>query len=176
MKYKLLVIALLPFSVFASNTITFLGEVSDATCDITVDGTKGDISVQLPTVLAKDLASKGATTGETPFSFAVSGCSAVTQTSVGIRLIPTSTTNSGNLTNISGATTASENVSVQVLDNATGTPVAIDFTKGEYSSALKTFPTADNSVQFPFVARYYADDVAKVGKVESKLQYALTYK
>ncbi|EKT65564.1 fimbrial protein [Providencia burhodogranariea] len=173
MKYKLLSIALLlPFTAIASNTVTFLGEVSDTTCDITINGSKGDVSVQLPTVLASTLEESGDVTGATPFKFTVSGCSAGAQATVGMRLVSTSTTNTGNLVNIATGTPATD-VSIQILDDNKTDP--IDFTLGEYSTDLIAKPTTGN-VEFPFTAQYHSDGKATIGKVESQLQYALTYK
>lgn len=172
MKMKLLSIALLlPIAAFASNTVTFLGEVSDSTCDVTINGTSGEVSVQLPTVQATDLATATKTAGTTPFKFVVSGCTAGTQANVGMRLVSNATTNSGNLVNI--ATNPAEQVSVQIIDGKSTT--AVDFTKGEYFTDRVALPTASDSLEFPFTAQYYADGKASVGKVESQLQYALSY-
>lgn len=177
MKFTLLSLALLlPCTALASNTVTFLGEVSDSTCDVTIDGVKGDVSVQLPTVQASSLAADGQIAGATPFKFTLSGCTAAsgaTTTTVGMRLVSTSTANSGNLVNIA-SDSAATNVSIQILDESDSSN-AIDFTLGEYSTPLKVKPTSGN-VEFPFIAQYYANGVATIGKVESQLQYALTYK
>lgn len=177
MKFKTLSIALLlPFAAMASNTVTFLGEVSDSTCNVTVNGTEGNVSVQLPTVQASALASVGSKAGATPFKFTLSGCTATagTQATVGMRLVSSSTANSGNLVNIATDTPA-QNVSIQILDDNETDP--INFTLGEYSTALVAKPTADDATaEFPFTAQYYSAGEAKIGKVEAQLQYALTYK
>lgn len=180
MKHKLLGLALLfSFAAFANDTVTFYGEVADTTCNVTVNGASGAVTVQLPTVAATALASSGAVTGTTPFNFTVNGCQAATgatSTQVGMRLISTSTANSGNLLNVA-ATNPASNVVVQLLDNGTGGPKTIDFSLGEYTSILQTKPTsAAGSLTFPFSAQYYATAAATAGKVQSQVQYALTYK
>jgi len=178
MKLKLLSVALLlPFAAFADNTVTFLGEVSDSTCNVTVNGTAGNISVLLPTIPASALNEAAITAGQTPFKFVVSGCTAATQTTVGMRLVPVSVTaTGGNLTNLASANPAS-NVDIQIIDNYNNGNKVIDFTSGEYvSTDLVTLPTAGQQLEFPFTAQYYATGAASVGKVESQLQYALTYK
>lgn len=173
MKLKYLSIALLfPIAAFASNTVTFLGEVSDSTCDITINGTSGDVSVQLPTVQASVLSAAASTAGATPFKFVVSGCTAGTQANVGMRLVSSATTNSGNLENIS--TAPADNVSVQILDDSDSSS-PIDFTEGEYFTNLSALPTTGTTLEFPFTAQYHSDGAATIGKVESQLQYALTY-
>lgn len=177
MKYKILSIALLlPFTVFASNTVTFLGEVSDSTCNITVNGASGNVSVQLPTVAATQLATIKDVAGNTPFTFTITGCSGTTQTKVGMRLVSASTTAGGNLVNIA-TTKPAENVSIQILDEGITTAAnkPINFTLGEYYGATSAFPANNASTVLTFSAQYYAEGAAKAGKVQSQLQYALAY-
>lgn len=179
MKSKLLGIALLfPMVAFADNTVTFLGEVSDSTCDVTINGASGNISVLLPTTTVTALSTAGATTEATPFNFVVSGCTAASQSNVGMRLVPLSTTTSGTLTNIASTSTAAAGVAIQIVDGSTSTP--IDFSDGEYSTTTQTIPSSSTgTLTFPFTARYYSLATTAVpvtsGKVESQLQYALTY-
>ncbi|MEX9942726.1 fimbrial protein [Providencia rettgeri] len=180
MKNKLLFFSmLLPFAAFANDTVTFYGEVADTTCNVTVNGVSGAVTVQLPTVATTELSSSSTVAGTTPFNFTVSGCSAasdVTPTQVGMRLLPISTANSGNLLNVA-ATNPASNVVVQLVDNGTGGPKTIDFSLGEYTSILQSKP-GDNTgtLTFPFSAQYYATGQATAGKVQSQIQYALTYK
>lgn len=180
MKTKLLAIALLLPSVAAfsaSNTVTFFGEVSDATCNVTlVNGQSGDVSVQLNTANIANLATEGAFAGETEFDFVASGCTAVEdgQSNVGIRLVPQSATNAGNLPNIA-TTNPADNVEIQLLDKGNGGGV-INFASGEYTSITQAIPpAADGSVTIPFAARYYSTGTATAGKVEGKVQYELAY-
>lgn len=178
MKLKMLAIGLLlPFTALASNTVTFFGEVSDSTCNVTINGVEGNVSVQLPTVQASALDAAAKYAGATPFKFTLSGCSAASgpeaTTTVGMRLVSTSTISSGNLINIA-ADSPAKNVAIQILDDSASSK-AIDFSLGEYSTALVAQPTTGNA-EFPFTAQYYATDAATIGKVEAQLQYALTYK
>jgi major type 1 subunit fimbrin (pilin) len=168
MKKCLLVMALCsPLSVLASNTITFVGEVSSSSCDVTVNGSSGDLFVQLPTVTTADLSAAGSTAGERDFTFEVKGCSGTTQTNVGVRLVAPNINSSGNLANLASVNSASQ-VAVQVLDGTS----AIDFTSGEYFSAKKSMSSPQT---FPFKARYISQGSATAGKVEAKLEYALSY-
>lgn len=180
MKSKLLGIALLfPMVAFADNTVTFLGEVSSSTCNVTVNGASGNISVLLPTTTITALSTAGATAGETPFNFVVSGCEASdadNDTNVAMRLVPLSTTTSGTLTNVASTSTAAAGVAIQIVDGTT----AIDFSDGDYSStSQKVASGTTGTLTFPFTARYYSLATTAVpvtsGKVESQLQYALTY-
>ncbi|UYA60542.1 hypothetical protein NAL19_2411 [Pectobacterium sp. F1-1] len=176
MKFTTLSLALmLPFAVYADNTVTFLGEISDSTCNVTVNGATGNISVLLPTTPASELSQSGDIAGQTPFKFVVSGCTAVTEQTVGMRLVPVSTTSNGDLENLA-TTNAASNVSIQLLDNYNNASNVISFTSGEYTTpTLVNLPTGTNTVEFPFTAQYYATGAASVGKVQTQLQYALTY-
>lgn len=179
MKFKILAIALLLPSIgaFASDTVTFTGEVANSTCNVTVNGTSGSIYVQLPTVQLSQL-SNGQGAGGEDFTFTVSDCTSsdpdTPSTSVGIRLVPTvnAVTAAGNLTNTSTATNKAGNVGIQILDGGiTGT--AINFSEGEYTGTKEALPSTTTT--FTYGARYFAEGTPTVGKVESQLQYALTY-
>lgn len=183
MKYKSLLISLLlPFAAFSSDTVTFYGEVADTTCNVTVGGADGAVTVQLPTATVSSLATAGSTAQPTPFSFTVTGCEAavatggtVTSAKVGMRLLSTSTANSGNLVNVALINPA-KNVAVQLIDNGDGGSEVIDFSVGEYTSILQDKPTdADGVLTFPFTAQYYSTGAAGAGKVQAQVQYALTY-
>lgn len=180
MKLKVLAVALLlPSAVAfsATNTVTFYGQVTDATCNVTVNSTSGDVSVQLPTIKATDLTSgAAATAGATKFNFVISGCTAGTSdTNVAIRLVPESTTTAGNLPNI--ASGAAANVEVQLVDDADTGGVINFATGGEYTTTpvAITSADADGNISVPFTAQYYATGTAGSGKVEGKVQYALAY-
>lgn len=161
---------LLPLTASAANTVTFLGEVSDTTCNVTVNGSSGDLAVQLPTVTTTDLGNANDFAGEKEFIFTVSGCTGSTQNNVGMRLVaPIVDSNlGGNLANIAAANPAT-NVAIQILDNAT----IIDFLSGEYHSTTQPL---GSSLVFPFTARYVATASGVTpGAVEAKLEYALSY-
>jgi len=62
-------------SVYATNTINFEGEITAATCSVTVTGQTGDTgTVKLPPVSVSDLAGPGSVAGKTDFSLSVSEC------------------------------------------------------------------------------------------------------
>ncbi|MDD8344951.1 type 1 fimbrial protein [Escherichia coli] len=181
MKLLALGVALmLPMAAYADNTVTFLGEVSDSTCNVTVNGTNGNVTVLLPTALATDLKTVGSKAEPTPFNFVVSGCTAAesgSDSTVAMRLVPLQTSANGNLENIA-STGAAENVTIQLVDNYDNANKDINFNSGDYTTAFANLPTttAGTSVTFPFTAQYYSAGSATAGKVEAQVQYALTYK
>lgn len=154
----------------AANTITFVGEITDTTCNISVNGNSGDTTVQLPTVTLTDFSGAGSSTSEKEFSFEVSGCTAGTQNQVGLRFITPAVSTAGNLKNIA-STNAAGDVDIQILEGST----AFNFNQGEVKSSKKTI-SGSSALAFPFKARYFtAGGSPTVGIVEAKLEYALSY-
>ncbi|MEX6004593.1 fimbrial protein [Providencia vermicola] len=58
----------------ADGTITFNGEITSTTCDVTT-GNGGDFTVTLPTVSTTALNAAGATAGNTSFTIDLANCS-----------------------------------------------------------------------------------------------------
>ncbi len=79
MKIKVIALATFVSAVFVGSamaydgTITFTGKVVAQTCNVTT-GNDGNFTVTLPTVSNKALATPGETTGLTPFSINLTGC------------------------------------------------------------------------------------------------------
>lgn len=173
MKKLLLSLSLcIPFVANATEggQITFLGEVSDATCNLTVNGSNGDATVQLPTI-AKSNVGSTASTESADFSFQVSGCSGE-QTQVGIRMVPIGpVTTGGNLTNLETSNASNVSVLIKDLDQNKNVVFA---TGTEQTSALKDF---DTDQTFNFSAHYINEtgSDATIGKVKAQLQYSSIY-
>jgi len=154
----------------SSNTITFMGEVTDQTCSININGSAAAPVVLLPSVATSVLAKSADTAGTTNFDVGVSGCTAnpagmnVSSEFVGNNISSTT----GNLANSGTAS----NVEIQILDT---TGKDIDFRnafRGAGDLALQaneTQKTASYSVQ------YYATGAATVGTVQASMQYAVSY-
>jgi len=86
---KLKALSLLPLaacavfgSVAQADVITFRGTVIENTCIPSVNGGARDATVALPVVSPSDFAAPTNTTGDTPFSIALTGCSAAATYSV----------------------------------------------------------------------------------------------
>ena len=58
----------------STGTITFNGEVTDTTCEVSVNGQGADATVVLPTVPATELKTSGMTTGRTNFDLQLTNC------------------------------------------------------------------------------------------------------
>lgn len=111
------------FAAASQNTITFKGQVSDQTCQVSVNGNSGSPIVVLPTVASSDLDTAGKFAGETPFTIAVTGCTAPTTGDLNIKttFLGADVNAGGNL----GNTGTAQNVAIQLLDATGGNPIAL---------------------------------------------------
>lgn len=159
----------------ADNTVRFLGEVSDQTCSIKINGTDSYPVVLLPTVSKSTLASAGSSAGDTPFSVTLSGCdvSATSVTGKAAARFVSNNIDGTNLSNIAASSPAT-NVAIQLLEGTT----ALDFTSGEAKTSQKTVggDGGADTVTFDMIARYYSTaGSATSGAVEASAQFAVTY-
>lgn len=174
MKRTALFIAMsvLPAISFAAsqNTITFKGQVSDQTCQVSINGNSGSPIVVLPTVAAADLATAGQFAGETPFTIAVTGCTAPTVGDLNIKttFLGADVNAGGNMSN----TGTAKNVAIQLLDASGGNPISLSGMTSVSGLVLKKDETA---ASHDFAARYISTGAATAGTVSASAQYALDY-
>jgi major type 1 subunit fimbrin (pilin) len=149
--------------VMAAPSIEFVGEVSEYTCEPTINGNANGV-VLLPTVATTALATAGATTGETNFNIDLPGdCSNATN----IVLNGYSVTE-GILGNTAPTATAATNVGLELLDPA-GAPIIL-------SGATNVPVTiANNQVAFGVQYKALAADVT-AGQVKGTAEYTVSYK
>lgn len=161
--------SVLPTFAFAvqSNTVTFKGEVSTQTCDVSINGEKTSPVVLLPTVADTQLASAGATAADTNFTIDLTNCNDKL-TKASAVFVGNNVTTSGNL----GNTGTSTKVSIQLKDGSAGGKV-FDF-NSDVSSSVATIASGTGSI--PFIASYYAEeDGVAAGTVVASAQYAINY-
>ena len=174
MKRTALLIAMTAFPAISfaasQNTITFKGQVSDQTCQVSVNGNAGSPIVVLPTVASSDLNTAGKFAGETPFTIAVTGCTAPTTGDLNIRttFLGANVNTGGNL----GNTGTAKNVAIQLLDASGGTPITLSGMTSVEGLVLKKDETATSH---DFAARYISTGAATAGTVSASAQYALDY-
>ncbi|MDG1640320.1 type 1 fimbrial protein [Klebsiella huaxiensis] len=153
----------------ANNTITFMGEVTDETCSVSVNGTDVAPIVLLPTVPASALAASAATAGQTTFDVGVSGC---TGSAAGVNIstvfVGNNVSATGNLANTGSA----GNVEVQILDTAN---TDIDFSSVFNGAGDLSLAANETEKTATYTAQYYATGAATAGTVQSSLQYAVSY-
>lgn len=175
MKKTLFAIALVwaPVIAISAPKITFMGEVTDQTCEATVNGETEGI-VLLPSVPASRLASKGATSGLTPFTLSIKNCSAKpTTTQVTTRFLGHNVTTEGNLGNLA-MVNAATNVQLQLLDKATsGNQIKLI---GLTPVSGMTLPSNASTASYDYGVQYTTEQGgATPGAVQSIAEYQLTY-
>lgn len=176
---------------YSDNTVTFLGQVTDQTCVMTINGQEIQPVVLLPTVPRSDFTDAGDTTGDTEFVVAVSGCtitagdnpggttglqsdlyegSAISTVFVAHEIRGT------NLLNVIDPDTAggAKNVDINIVDTR---GASIDFT-APFNGAGDLVLDATGSASAIYTAQYIAqeafDDLSS-GYVRASMQYALSY-
>lgn len=98
----------------STGTITFNGELTASTCDVSVDGQGADATVVLPTVGTSQLTSANQVAGNTGFSMALSNCTGTLKTvSAFFEAGPSVDVVTGHLKNVSGTAGL---VSLELLD------------------------------------------------------------
>lgn len=161
-------------SAFAqSGTITFNGEVTATTCQVTFPGTGGsatDPIVTLPTVATTALATAGNTAGKTPVTVQIGTAAAqCAGNSVAVELNPNrnadQTNGRLNNTDVAGAT----NVQVALRD---ANDAEIDLSTPWSSQRVNL---VNGVAEVEFAGEYYATGAATAGAVSSNVQYTLDY-
>ncbi|KJY82965.1 fimbrial protein [Vibrio galatheae] len=154
-------------------TITFNGEVTASTCNVTVDSQAADATVQLPTVSTNLLGAAGETAGATAFNVSLSGCMSSLDTATmffeagsSVDLV------TGRLNNTSGS---ASNVSLQLRDGLAPTTV-IKAGSAEQLNDNTYANIQSGSADLPYIVEYYADDAATAGTVVSNVTYSIQYK
>lgn len=164
-------------SATSTGTITFTGEVTDTTCEVSVNGDGADATVTLPTVPATELKTTGLTTGRTNFDLQLSNCSVgangANTVSAYFQTGSTVDTTSGRLkqTDTSGA----QNVSLQLRDGTNSNVIFVGSSTQQSTNYYANIASA-TSVTLPYSVEYYAEDAATAGAVSSSVVYNLQYK
>lgn len=173
MKISALVLAMaaLPGVVFAAPTVTFQGEVTDQTCQVTVNS-ETNSTVLLPTVSTADLATTGLTAGLTPFTITLSECAAPpSDLAVTTNFLGHNVTAGGNLGNTA---TAGSNVAIQLTEEAAGTTAIV--LNGVTGVAGLVLATGETSASYQFGAQYIAETApATAGAVTAVVEYSVSY-
>lgn len=164
----------------STGTITFNGELTDTTCDVSINGQGADATVTLPTVSINQLTAPGNTAGRTSFNMSLSKCVIGTEgghTKVAAFFQPGSTVDlsTGRLKNTDS--TGATKVDLQLLD-ASGNykPINIGNTDQVSSMAYIDIDETTGNAMLPYAVEYYANDQTTPGIVTSSVVYNLQYK
>ncbi|MBD7953475.1 type 1 fimbrial protein [Stenotrophomonas sp. Sa5BUN4] len=157
-----------------SGTITFNGQITATTCDITWPGSGGtakDPIVTLPTMPTTALASAGSTAGKQTVSLLIGGSAAqCTSGNAAIELNPNRDANQSN-GYLNNAATVDAATEVQIaLRDATDAPIDISTPWRSAEIDLAT------TKQIDFAAEYRATGAATAGNVNASVGYTIDYK
>jgi major type 1 subunit fimbrin (pilin) len=165
--------AALPLSAAASDgTITFAGSVTGTTCTVSVNGGAATNAVQLPSVAAIQLATKGAVSGKTNVVISLSQCQgSATQARAFFEAGPNVDSTTFNLVNRAVSEPAG-NVQIQLTD-VTGAVLKVGDTSQRSSGNLASI--ANGAATLTYAAQYYATDAATAGNVNTSVTYSVDY-
>lgn len=156
---------------FSANTIQFIGEIADQTCEVAVNGSHNSPVVLLPTVSRSELNAAAKTAGAATFTIKVTGCTSdVNDTAIKTRFIANNLTTSKRIGNTGDAS----NVSLEIFDPRDAS-VTIDHT-GLTAAPGVNLAAGATEASYDYGVRYYAEGTATAGSVAGSVQYALTYR
>lgn len=161
----------------STGTITFNGEVTDTTCEVSVNGQGADATVVLPTVPATELKTSGMTTGRTNFDLQLTNC---TVGADGAKTVAAYFQTGATVDNTSGRlkqtdTAGAKNVSLQLRDGTNTNVIFVGSSTQQNTNNFVDISSA-TSVTMPYSVEYYAEDTASAGAVASSVVYNLQYK
>ncbi|MCE9789038.1 fimbrial protein [Shewanella chilikensis] len=162
----------------ASNgTINFVGEITGATCNATING-DSNATVTLPTISNTLLQAAGTTAGKTSFIIELSDCTAASTITQGSAYFESGTSvniPTGRLKN-TASTNAASNVTLQLRDGSSDTAIKVGDSSQASSNTYVSLPTTGNKAQLPYTVEYYAENAVTAGKVASSVVYSIQYK
>ncbi|MCE4053917.1 fimbrial protein [Pseudomonas sp. Au-Pse12] len=175
MNFKSVLLALgiisAPGLAMASNTIKFQGRVDTSTCSVTVNNSATALVV-LPSVAASELATLGATAGETNFTIGVSDCPSDTSAKeLKVGFVGNNVNAAGHLINSGTA----GNVELVVSSLSNGTILNLNNWTSQVAADGITLPANSTTAERDYFVRYYATGLASVGSVAGSLQYSISY-
>ncbi|MCS3455883.1 major type 1 subunit fimbrin (pilin) [Aeromonas sp. BIGb0405] len=159
----------------STGTITFNGELTATTCDVSIDGQGADATVILPTVSANTLAAANDTTGTTAFNMALSNCAGTLQTASAFFEAGTSVDLASGLLNNMGGTAT--NVSLQLRDGSSASQDVIQVGNSSQVTNTTMVDTSSGSAVLPYLVEYITPaGGATPGTVTSNVTYSIQYK
>ena len=157
----------------STGTITFSGELTANTGDVSVDGQGADATVVLPTVSTSQLDAATKTAGETGFVMALNNCANTLQTASAFFESGTSVDLvNGRLKNMTGNAT---NVSLQLLDASSSSQSVIHVGNTNQTTGNTYVNVSSGTANLPYTVRYYAEDETTAGTVGSNVVYSIQY-
>lgn len=167
----------------ATNTITFNGKITDATCDVSLEykgaeiGTDGSGTIALDEVSKATLSAAASSTGQQPFFIVAKNCTLGTpaKTKIAANFKSANGDNQGNLNN-TATVGAATNVQFRLLDSGRKAIKVNDPNQFATTAptTINTDPEGATKMLY-FVEYYSALGTATSGSVSSTVDYELMY-
>lgn len=158
----------------STGTITFKGELTSTTCDVSVAGQGADATVVLPTIATSQLTAAAKTAGRTGFNMALSDCAGTLKTASAFFEAGNSVdVTTGRLHNMTGTAT---NVDLQLLDATPASQTVIQAGNANQVNNTSYVNASTGSATLPYAVEYYANGTTTAGTVVSSVVYSLQYK
>ena len=155
-------------AIAADGEITFIGNVTSATCKI--NNGQPDFQVNLPTVSVQTLNASGRVAGRTPFTISLTECTDSLKT-VGVYFEPGSYTSLQD-NRLINSVNPDSNVEIQLLNSNQS---VINLSEGYGTQNGQTVPVNNGSANLTYFAEYYATGAASAGAVQSSTEYTIVY-
>lgn len=151
----------------SDGTITFTGDISDTTCNISVNGKNSSTEIKFDPISSSALSSAGEVANEKPITLSLTNCTNPTENVRALFESAQTDYSTGNLSNKGTAT----NVQVQLLDNQ---HMPIKLGDGSQTNG-PSFKIVDSIATLNYYARYYATGKVAGGNVDTLVNYSLSY-
>jgi major type 1 subunit fimbrin (pilin) len=175
-------LASLPYAA-ATNTITFNGSITDATCDVSLQykgaevGTEGSGSINLDEISATSLTEVASSAGQVPFFIVAKNCTLGTpaKSKIAANFKSTNGDNQGYLNNTATQTAATK-VQFRLLDSDRKAIKVNDPNQVDDATFTDINTTPDGETKMLYFVEYYsALGGATGGNVTSTVDYELMY-
>jgi len=167
----------------ATNTITFNGKITDATCDVSLEykgaeiGTAGTGTITLDEISKASLAAPASSAGQQPFFIVAKNCTLGTpaKTKIAANFKSANGDNQGYLNN-TASTGAATNVQFRLLDSD-HEAIKVNDPNQSSTTAPTTINTApEGATKMLYFVEYYSSlGTATSGSVSSTVDYELMY-
>lgn len=162
----------------STGTISFQGNITDATCEVSINGDGATATVILPAVSTSALSAAGSSTGRTEFVMELTNC--LVGTSDGISKVSAyfqpgpGVDANGNLKQMTSA--GATNIALQLLDGDNDTPIKAGDASQSTNNQYYSIPASTEELDIPYFVQYYSEaGGATAGAVTGTVVYNLQY-
>ncbi|VUS46079.1 fimbrial protein [Klebsiella spallanzanii] len=160
--------------------INFQGKLTDATCQIAVDGAASPATVVLPTLSTASLATAGTTGGRTQFNIELSGCTGLVTTSTAAAYFEGGATVDSVTNNLVNTTSSGAgNVQLQLVDVQSDSAIKVGHNSQSSTNTQVVIPNttgaSTGTTILPYAVQYYATGATTPGVVTSNVNFSINY-